>query len=410
MLNVIRDEPMPDDTDPKATNLSGARIALAGRFSSMSQREFAELVTQFGGEPVSSPGRHTRWLVVGSGGPPLTADGQPSQALQKARQLRADGYEVEIIQEDAFLEQLDLLHDDEAVRQRYTTAQLSRILDVPLDRIRLWVRLGLIEPVETLHRLNFFDFKQVTSAKVLCDLVSEGLPPTRIRESLQRVQAWMPGMESPLSQLSVIEESGRLLVRLDDGRLAEPSGQLQLDFDAAVEERALAIERAAKSSDQWFQEALECENQGDYSGAVSAYRNAIEQEAGDPILHFNLGNVLYASNQYRDAECQFRKAVELDKDYVEAWNNLGTVLADLDEYEESIQVFREALRVFPLYADAHYNLGDVYSSTGQVVRAREHWERYLQLDPKSPWAADVRLRLEQSASKPTVGAFDPDGS
>lgn len=397
MLNLIHDEPQPNDSesDSLAENgsLRGEKVALTGRFTSMSQREFAELITKLEGEHVSLPGRNTRWLVVGAGAPPLGSDGQPTQALQKARQLNADGYQIEIVQEDAFLEKLDLFQEDTNVRQRYTVAQLSRVLDVPHDRIRLWIRMGLIEPVETIHRLNFFDFKQVTSAKVLCDLVAEGLPLTRIREGLQRVQAWLPGMDSPLSQLSVLEENGRLLVRLTDGRLAEPCGQLQLDFDIAEEERSFAIEGAIRTSDQWFQDALECENQADYRGAVHAYERAIEQETGDPILHFNLGNVLYASQQLRDAEREFRIAVELDNDYVEAWNNLGTVLADLDEYEESVKVFQQALAIFPLYADAHYNLGDIFSTLGKVTKAREHWQRYLQLDPKSPWAADVRARL-----------------
>lgn len=396
MLNVIREDSSEDESRSESIDLDGCRIALAGKFTSMSQREFGELIEQLGGEHVSLPGRHTRWLVVGGAGPPLGPDGQPSQALQRARQLNADGYDIEIVQEDDFLDRLDLFEEDADVRQRYTTTQLSRILDVPLNRLRLWIRLGLIEPVETVHRLNYFDFRQVTSAKVLCDLLAEGLPLAKIRESLHRVQAWLPGMESPLGQLSVIEENGRLLVRLDDGRLAEPSGQLQLDFESVIEERALAIETASRTSDQWFQEALEAENRGDYQGAIDAYEHAILQEGDDPILHFNLGNVLYASRQLRDAEQEFRKAVELDNDYVEAWNNLGTVLADLDEYEASVEVFQRALAVFPLYADAHYNLGDVYTTLERPVLARKHWERYLQLDPKSPWAADIKSRLQDA--------------
>ena len=202
-------------------------------------------------------------------------------------------------------------------------------------------------------------------------------------------------MDSPLSQLSLLEENGRLLVRMTDGRLAEPSGQLQLDFDEAEEQRSLAIEDAGKSADEWFQEALDRENEADYAGAINAYEKAIaiESETEDPILHFNLGNVLYAAQRLADAETQFRIATQVDENYVEAWNNLGTVLADLGQYEESVEVFERAIDVFPLYADAHFNLGDVYSSLGQPHLAHQHWKRYLQLDPKSPWAADVRSRI-----------------
>ncbi len=396
MLKLVHADTHGQELD---SMLDGARVALTGRFATMTQREIADLVGQFGGQCVSSPGRHTRFLVVGSAGPPLGGDGQPSQALQRARQLRADGYDIQIINEEQFLEtELNLFGDDDQIRQRYTIAQLSRILNVSRDTIRLWIRGGLIEPVETVHRLKFFDFKQVSSAKILCDLLNEGLPLAKIRESLQRVRDWMPGMDSPLTQLSVLEENGRLLVRLTDGRLAEPCGQLQLDFDEAREQLSLAIEDAGKSADEWFQEALDRENQGDYPGAIRAYEQAIEREADDPILHFNLGNVLYAAQLLAEAEMQFRRAVELDENYVEAWNNLGTVLADLNRYGESVQVFERAIEVFPLYADAHFNIGDVYVSLGQPHLAHEHWKRYLQLDPKSPWAADVRSRLAQLES------------
>jgi len=389
------------DTDSPETEsmLDGARVALTGRFSTMTQREIAELVQQFGGEHVNLPGRNSRYLVVGSAGPPLGSDGQPSQALQKARQLRADGYEIEIVNEEHFLEnELDLLPSQDQVGQRYTIAQLCRILNVERDTIRLWIRGGLIEPVETVHRLKFFDFKQVSSAKMLCDLLKEGLPLSKIRDSLQRVRDWMPGMESPLSQLSLLEENGRLLFRMTDGRLAEPSGQLQLDFDEAEEQRSLAIEDAGRSADEWFQEALDRENEGDYTGAINAYEKAIESETDDPILYFNLGNVLYASQRLADAETQFRRATELDENYVEAWNNLGTVLADLGQHDESVEVFERAIDVFPLYADAHFNLGDVFSSLGQPHLAHKHWKRYLQLDPKSPWASDVRNRIAELES------------
>ncbi len=375
--------------------LQGAKVALTGRFASMTQREVSGLIAQLGGDHVSSPGRHTKWLVVGAAGPPLGNDGQPTQSLKRARHLRSCGYAIEIIKEDAFLDRLGLVDVGDGVHQRYTVAQLSRILDVSRDRIRSWLRWGLIEPIETVHRLNYFDYQQVTSAKMLCDLVADGLPLARIREGLQRVQAWWPEMEAPLCQLSVLEENGRLLIRMGDGRLAEPSGQLQLDFDTAAAEFALAIEVTDRSTDDWFHEALECENQGDYRGAVHAYERAIEIEPEDPILHFNLGNVLYASQELTAAERLFRRAVELDSEYVEAWNNLGTVLAESDQYDESILALRHALNVFPLYADAHFNLGDILSATGQRQDAQVHWRKYLQLDPRSPWADDVRQRLAE---------------
>jgi tetratricopeptide (TPR) repeat protein len=200
-------------------------------------------------------------------------------------------------------------------------------------------------------------------------------------------------MDVPLSQLSVLEESGRLLVRLEDGRLAEPSGQLQLEFPESSLGEALSLPATMRSADDWFREAVASEDAGDFAGAAAAYEQAIDQEPDDPILHFNLGNVLYATDRLPTAAEHFRRAVDLDSEYVEAWNNLATVLADLGQIEASITALGRALAVFPLYADAHFNLGDVLASAGRTEDARRHWRQYLQLDPKSPWAEDVKRRL-----------------
>jgi len=377
--------------------LQGAKFALTGRFASMTQREAAALVEQFGGDIVGAPGRSTNFLIVGGAAPPLESDGQPSGPLKKVRQLQACGYHVQILTEDGFLAKIGLIDTDADVHQRYTVAQLSRILSVTPETVRKWVRSGLIEPVETVHRLDFFAYPQVTTAKMLCDLLSSGLPFARLREGLHRLQRWLPGIDSSLGQLSVLEESGRLLIRLEDGHLAEPTGQLQLQFGPPDEVAALPIPSAARTTDDWFQDALAAEDEGAYHLAAMAYERAIEMEPEDPVLHFNLGNVLFASGDYPRAAAQFSTATELDAEYVEAWNNLGNVLADLHRYDESLSAFRRALAVFPLYADAHYGLGDLLHSLGRNDEARQHWLQYLELDPKSPWSADLRHRLASLA-------------
>ena len=69
-----------------------------------------------------------------------------------------------------------------------------------------------------------------------------------------------------------------------------------------------------------------------------------------------------------------------------------------DELEAVAKRLRQ--RVIPEYhafyhCYAHYNLGDVLASRGQYQQAATHWRRYLQLDPRSPWADDVRTRLAE---------------
>jgi len=282
-------------------------------------------------------------------------------------------------------------------------AQLSRILEVPRDRIRFWMRIGLIRPVRVVHRLCYFDFHQVRDAKVLSDLCRSGVSLDRIRDSLSKLKSWMPDLDHPISQIDPVEREGRILFRLDDGNLVEPSGQLVFDLKdekQAAEPTAPAggakpgvPPRDARSAEDWLDEALRHEEAGRLEEAEIAYRHALFVGGPQPVLCFNLANVLFSRGEKSRALERLYQAVEMDAEYIEAWNNLGNVLADLNRLEEAVEAYRMALRIVPEYADAHYNLAETLSALGRESEARRHWLTYLKQDPHSPWAERIRERL-----------------
>jgi len=369
-------------------------IALTGRFASMPQRDVAALIEELGGRVVRAPRRSTDMLIVGQNGWPLAKeDGQPTANLEEARKLKDLGYAIQIVTEETFFSGLDLIDRQASVRRRYTIGQLSQILDVPRDRIRAWMRAGIIEPVETVHRLAYFDYHQVASARTLCELAAGGLTTSRIRQGLERLRRWLPDVDAPLSQITMLERNGRLLIRLESGHLVEPSGQLQLDFAASDEQTAATIAPEEATADEWFALAIGCEDEGRLEEAAVAYQQAIALEPEDPVLHFNYGNVLHGLQRMTDALAEYQSAVRCDPTYVEAWNNLGSVLADCGDPEQAIQAFHQALQLVPHYADAHYNLAHTLTQMGRLETARHHWQKYVQLDPTSPWADEARRHL-----------------
>ena len=50
----------------------------------------------------------------------------------------------------------------------------------------------------------------------------------------------------------------------------------------------------------------------------------------------------------------------------------------------------------PEFEEAHFNLAMVLEALGNDRRARDHWRRYLELDPESKWADFVKRRLEET--------------
>ena len=263
------------------------------------------------------------------------------------------------------------------------------------------MHIGLIHPVKTVHRLSYFEFQQVAYAKALCELIRSGISMRRIQRSLEQVKGWLPGVESTLAQLPLVERAGSLFVQLDGGRVAEPNGQLVFDFllpEEAAERQASIIDVEPRSVAGGFELALHHEDADQFLDARQAYLEALRLGGPEPELCFNLANVLYALEQKDQALERFRQCIELDPQYVEAWNNLGNVLTEQGQTDESVGCFRKALAIEPEYADAHYNLAEALLQHGRPQAACEHWEAYLR-DPASSWAEHVRKRLRAAAAE-----------
>jgi len=379
-------------------SLEGMRITLAGRFASMPLADLADLIRAGGGAVSSLPHRATSMLVIGQDGLPFAQDGHPAASLLRARQLQRSGHDIEIIREEAFLQRLGICQQPEAIQRRYTLLELGRILGVAGDRLRLWVRLGLIDPVEVSQGLPRFDFRQVANAKALCELVQSGVPISRIRAGLGQLRRLLPQAESSLAQMIVLAGNPRMLLRLDDGRLAEPSGQLHFDFEPAAPSTAgesvdLWTSPLRRTADEWFAEAVRLEDAGKFPEAADAYHSGLRLAPYDPVLHFNLGNVLFQMEAWDEARRAFERAASLRPDYAEAWNNLGSVRFHLGDPEGAATAFERTLEIAPDYADAHYNLAEALAELGRAAKARRHWQAYLAFDTTSPWAEAARQQL-----------------
>ena len=101
---------------------------------------------------------------------------------------------------------LHLLGLDETrteIHKAYTPAMLSNLLGVSVHLIRRWDRAGLITPLRRVHRLPYFSFQDVASARRLSELLAQGVPRSEIEKSLGQLAPLFRNGQRSIDQLEI---------------------------------------------------------------------------------------------------------------------------------------------------------------------------------------------------------------
>lgn len=124
----------------------------------------------------------------------------------------------------------------------YSTREVARMLKIPEQRLREFVRAGILGPHHTEQTAGqCFDFRDMLVLRMAMRLVSNGLPARRVKKALVLLQNQIRAGQ-PLSGVQLFAEGGKVLAS-DGHALWEPeSGQQRLRFDApaAIAEGAQA--------------------------------------------------------------------------------------------------------------------------------------------------------------------------
>ncbi len=400
--------------DNSAEVLRTKRVAFVGKLASMSKREASQLLRTHGAVVVDRAGADVDLIVLGEEGLPLPEGGDPNDLFDDATNAAIGEGRLRVVGETRLWQELGLVDAGHEVHRRYTPAMLADLLGVPVAVIRRWHRRGLIVPVSEVRRLPYFDFQEVATARRLAQLLAAGMTPEAIERKLEALDRYLPNVQRPLAQLSVIIEGKQILLRQGDG-LVEPGGQLRFDFEAAeapkpvdaAEERASAdredsvlkmlgpgeaVEPGA-SPEGLCQMAAEMEEQGHLEAAAELYRAAVAAAGPSAEICFQVAELLYRLGDLNGARERYYMTIELDEDYVEARANLGCILAELGQRELAVAAFEGALVYHPGYADVHYHLARTLDECDRRDEAEPHWQAFLELAPDSPWANEARQRL-----------------
>lgn len=424
--------------DSQEAELAGKRVALVGRLAGMTKRDAQQLIRQRGGMPVqleSTPADEASaespekigltqpsldnntcdvHLIVVGEDIAGTADPSAPDFFDDATRAAIEAGQVEVIGESQFWQRLGLVDEEQNIRRLYTPAMLAELVGVPVAVVRRWNRRGLIRPVREVRRLPYFDFQEVATARRLAELLAAGVSPAAIERKLTELSRYVPGVQRPLAQLSVIVRGSRLLLRQGDG-LIGPGGQLFFDFDSPTADaaihtadiaqqtdapRTISLAESLRSTtmpigaDELISLAADLEDEGNLEAAVEAYRAFAAAAGPKANVCFAMAELLYRLGDIAAARERYYMAIELDEDLVEARANLGCVLAEQGEGELAVAALEGALALHPDYADAHFHIARTLDELKRTDEATRHWREFLRLAPESPWASAARQRLK----------------
>ena len=198
------------------------------------------------------------------------------------------------------------------------------------------------------------------------------------------------------------------------GRIAS----LQQDFYRARDEFQLVTQRADSLSDGWLGLGFAYRRLNQPEREIQTYQDGLLRMRNEPSaiqLYFALGAAFEQDGSVDSAVATFEEILKHDPDHAQTLNYLGYLLADrgirleyardllervvkmepnnaayLDSYGWvffRLGKYKEAVRYLKMAAELgndgviYDHLGDAYQVTGETDRAREWWQRALDLQP-----------------------------
>jgi tetratricopeptide (TPR) repeat protein len=147
-------------------------------------------------------------------------------------------------------------------------------------------------------------------------------------------------------------------------------------------------------SEKAFKRGLKAQKGGSRAEAVSEYQAAVKADPANYDAYYNLGLAALGSGDTRLSLWAYEIALALKPDADDARYNFALALKAGGYWIDASDQLQKLLAANASDVRAHLSLGNLYSQQlEQPVRAREHYLRVLELNPRHAEAAKIRYWL-----------------
>jgi len=217
--------------------------------------------------------------------------------------------------------------------------------------------------------------------------------PSPVTASGVVVETGAPPRKGFLSKLNPFRREAKPTGELAAPKPIEPAGTASAGRYVYV---APAAPKAGdrKAAERELAEGQEAQRARRLAEALQHYRRAAAVDGSYFEAHYSQGLVAFEMRNFKSAAAAWETAIALRLDSADARYNFALTLKAADHPQDAADELEKLLALHPDEARGHLTLGNLYAERlGDKTRARVHYNRVLQLDPRNPQAQAIRYWL-----------------
>lgn len=235
---------------------------------------------------------------------------------------------------------------------------------------------------------------------VACDigrLIDEGTSFAKVVDAYLHVRRTRGADLSHSSAIKFIKNSGLvggdILVQSEHGLLDPETGERAFDFNDVLQPKRANLVRTLESlrvaqrvssdspdadAEDWYQYALDCEDDENDTEAKRAYEICISQDDSNADAWVNLGRLHFLSGRQLDSRYCYEKALAVDCEHQIGNYNLGILFEMFESNELAIEHLKRADGIL----ESFQCLARIYKKMGDAKRADDYMKKFFELSFK----------------------------
>lgn len=132
-----------------------------------------------------------------------------------------------------------------------------------------------------------------------------------------------------------------------------------------------------------FYNGLFFKKSGDFGQAETELRKAAAMNHANPLVTFELGQLLFELDDLDNALEQFTNTLERDKRFTPAYVACGDIFHRVADYNAAIGFYQKAIEIAPAFVPPYIRMGVIYNKKNNFQKAKVFFEKGLKHDTEN---------------------------